>query len=69
MSNIKKREDGTVKVTLFLRKQEHDWLRKLADKMDMNEFDALKYALQLVSWWSKNEIEPSDHPADPDEEA
>ncbi len=58
MSNIKKRPDGTTTVVLFLTEDEKKRLTKLSKKLDLNEFDTMKYCLRLVSWWSRNEIEP-----------
>lgn len=59
-SNLMKLENGTYKVTLFLKEDERKQLKKLAKKMDMNDFEVIKYCIHLVSWWSKNQIEPEE---------
>ena len=58
MTNISKNQNGTYKVVLYLNEEERRRLKKLANKLDLNDFQTIKYAVQLVSWWSKNEIEP-----------
>ena len=58
MANISKNQNGTYKVVLYLNEEERRRLKKLANKLDLNDFQTIKYAVQLVSWWSKNEIEP-----------
>lgn len=58
MKNIRKNADGTFTVLLHLKDDERRRLKRLAKALDLNDFDTIKYALQLVSWWSKNEIEP-----------
>ena len=58
MRSITKNPDGTFTIVLYLKEEERKRLKKLANSLDMNDFEAIKYALQLVSWWSKNEIEP-----------
>lgn len=60
MRNIRKNPDGTFTVVLYLQEDERKQLKKLAKKMEMNDFDTIKYAIQLVSWWSKNMIEPEE---------
>ena len=56
--NIVRNEDGTWTVVLRLKEDERKQLKKLANKLGMNDFEAVKYSVQLVSWWSRNEIEP-----------
>ena len=58
MRSITKNPDGTFTIVLYLKEEERKRLKKLANSLDMNDFEAIKYALRLVSWWSKNEIEP-----------
>ena len=58
MRNIRKNEDGTYSILLHLKEDERKQLKKLAKSLGMNDFETLKYAVQLVSWWSKNQIEP-----------
>lgn len=58
MRNIKKNADGTFTVILHLKEDERKRLKKLSRSLGMNDFETIKYAVQLVSWWSKNEIEP-----------
>ena len=60
MRNLIKNSDGTFTVILHLREDERRTLKRLARSLGMNDFEALKYSFQLVSWWSKNEIEPED---------
>ena len=45
-------------MTLYLKEDERKRLKKLGKKLELNDFETVKYCLQLVSWWSKNEIEP-----------
>ena len=56
--NISRNEDGTFTVILHLKEDERKQLKKLARKLDLNDFETIKYSIQLVSWWSKNQIEP-----------
>ena len=58
MRNLVKNADGTYTVILHLKDDERKRLKKLAKKLDLNDFETIKYSIQLVSWWSKNEIEP-----------
>lgn len=58
MRNLIKNADGTYTVILHLKDDERKRLKKLAKKLDLNDFETIKYSIQLVSWWSKNEIEP-----------
>ena len=56
--NISRNADGNFTVVLHLKEDERKQLKKLANKLGMNDFEAIKYSVQLVSWWSHNEIEP-----------
>ena len=58
MATIKQNPNGTYTIILYLSEEERKRLKKLAEKLELNDFDTIKYAIQLVSWWSKNEIEP-----------
>lgn len=58
MRNISRGADGTFTLVLHLKEDERKRLKKLAKKLDLNDFETIKYTIQLVSWWSKNEIEP-----------
>lgn len=60
MKNISKNADGTFTVVLYLKEPEYKLVKKLSKRLGMNDFESIKYAIQLVSWWSKNEIEPED---------
>jgi len=60
MRNLTKNADGTMTIVLHLKSEERKQLKKLAKSLEMNDFDAIKYAVQLVSWWSKNQIEPEE---------
>lgn len=60
MRKITKNADGTFTVTLYLKEDERRQLRRLSRALGKNDFDAIKYAIQLVSWWSKNQIEPEE---------
>lgn len=55
---IEQHPDGTCSLVLYLNDEDYKRMKKLADKMGLNDFDTIKYALRLVSWWSRNEIEP-----------
>lgn len=57
MKNISKNEDNSYTIVLHLKQDERKRLKKLAKKLDLNDFETLKYCVQLISWWSKNEIE------------
>ena len=57
MKNIYKNEDGTFTFILHLKEDERRNIKKLAKTLELNDFEAIKYAIQLVSWWSKNQIE------------
>lgn len=58
MRNLTNNQDGTYTVILHLKQDERKQLKKLAMSLGMNDFEAVKYAIQLVSWWSRNKIEP-----------
>lgn len=58
MRNLIKNADGTFTVILHLKEDERKRLKKLSKSLNLNDFDTIKYAVQLVAWWSKNEIEP-----------
>jgi len=60
MKNLVKNADGTFTVILHLKEEERKQLKKLSKSLGMNDFEAIKYAIQLVSWWSKNQIEPEE---------
>ena len=60
MATISKNQNGTYTVVLYLSEEERKRLKKLAGKLNLNDFEAIKYAIRLVSWWSKNEIEPEE---------
>ena len=60
MKPIVKNEDGSYKLVLYLKEDERKRLKKLSEKVGLNDFETIKYAIQLVSWWSKNEIEPEE---------
>lgn len=57
MKNIKKNPDGSYTIILYLKDDFFKKIKKLSRKLSMNEFEVIKYCIQLVSWWSKNEIE------------
>lgn len=58
MKTISKNADGTYTVVLYLKEDEYRRLKKMSKRLDLNDFEAIKYAIQLVGWWSKGEIEP-----------
>jgi hypothetical protein len=58
--NISRNEDGTFTVILHLKEDERKQLKKLGKKLELNDFETLKYSVQLVSWWSHNQIEPEE---------
>ena len=60
MKAISRNENGTYTVVLHLKEEERKQLRKLARYLGMNDFETLKYAIKLISWWSKNQIEPDE---------
>ena len=57
MKNIRKNDNGTFTIVLHLKEEERKNIKKLAKTLELNDFEAIKYAIQLVSWWSKNKIE------------
>lgn len=57
MKNIRKNDDGTYTIILHLKEEEKRCIKRLAKTMNLNDFETIKYAIQLVSWWSKNKIE------------
>lgn len=57
MKNINKNNDGTFTMILYLKEDERKAIKKLAKTLELNDFETIKYAVQLVSWWSKNKIE------------
>ena len=60
MKNITKCNDGGMTMLLHLKPDEKRQLKKLSKYCGKNDFDTIKYAVQLVSWWSHNQIEPDD---------
>ena len=42
---------------LHLKEDERKCIKRLAKTMNLNDFETIKYATQLVAWWSKNKIE------------
>lgn len=57
MKNIVKNTNGTYTMILHLKEDERKSVKRLAKTMNLNDFEAIKYAIQLVVWWSKNKIE------------
>lgn len=57
MKNLYKNDDGTYTIILHLKEEERKTIKRLAKTMNLNDFEAIKYAVQLVLWWSKNKIE------------
>jgi len=57
MKNIYKNSDNSYTIVLHLKEEERKNVKRLAKLMDLNDFETIKYAIQLVSWWSKNKIE------------
>lgn len=60
MKNINKNPNGTYTLILHLKEDERKCLKRLANTMELNDFETIKYAVQLVAWWSKNKIEVED---------
>jgi hypothetical protein len=60
MKHICKNDDGTYTVILHLKDDEFRRLKRLSKKLNLNDFETIKYAIQLVCWWSKGEIEPEE---------
>ena len=57
MKNIYKNTDGTFTIVLHLKDEERRNVKRLGKMMNLNDFETIKYAIQLVSWWNKNKIE------------
>lgn len=57
MKNLIKNSNGTFTIILHLKEEERKCVKRLAKTMELNDFEAIKYAIQLVDWWSKNKIE------------
>jgi hypothetical protein len=57
MKNLIKNDNNTYTIILHLKDAERKQLKKLAKSLEMNDFETIKYAIKLVSWWSKNKIE------------
>ncbi len=57
MKNLTKNSNGTFTIILHLKEDERKCVKRLAKKMELNDFEVIKYAIQLVDWWSKNKIE------------
>ena len=57
MKNLTKNSNGTFTIILHLKEDERKCIKRLAKKMELNDFEVIKYAVQLVDWWSKNKIE------------
>lgn len=57
MKNIYKNTNGTFTIILHLTEDERKIIKRLAKTLDLNDFETIKYAVQLISWWSKNKIE------------
>lgn len=62
MKSISRNENGTYTVVIHLKEEERKQLKKLAKYLNLNDFEAIKYSIKLVSWWTKNEIEPDNEP-------
>ena len=58
MRTITKTDRGTYSLVLYLKEDEFQTLRKLSETLGKNDFESIKYAIQLVSWWSQGQIEP-----------
>ena len=58
MKTISKNADGTYTVILYFKEDEYKRLKRLSKRLGKNDFEAIKYSMQLVAWWSKGEIEP-----------
>ena len=55
---IIKTDRGTYSLVLYLKEDEYRTLKDLSDVLKKNDYDTIKYAIQLVSWWSHGKIEP-----------
>lgn len=60
MRTIRKNKDGSCTILLHLKEEEIQRVKQLSKSMEMNDFEVIKYCLRLVSWWSRNEIEPEE---------
>lgn len=58
MKTISKNADGTYKIVLYLKHDEYKQMKKLSSRLGLNDFETIKYAMKLVSWWSRGKIEP-----------
>ena len=50
-----KNKDNTYTIILYFDEDELRKLKKLSKKLQLNDYETIKHAIQLVSWWSKNE--------------
>lgn len=57
MKNIYKNSNNTYTIVLHLKEEERKDIKRLAKILELNDFETIKYAIQLISWWSKNKIE------------
>lgn len=60
MRNIVRNANGVYTVVLHLKRDEKKQLKKLSEKLNLNDFDAIRYCIQLVAMWSRNKIEPEE---------
>ena len=54
---IIKTDRGTYSLVLYLKEDEYRALKDLSDVLKKNDYDTIKYAVELVSWWSHGKIE------------
>lgn len=57
MTNITKNNNGIYTIIVHLKEDERRQLKKLGNTLNLNDFETIKYAVNLVYWWSKNKIE------------
>lgn len=57
MTNITKDDNGIYTIMVRLKENERRQLKKLGNTLNLNDFETIKYAINLVYWWSKNKIE------------
>lgn len=57
MTNITKDNNGIYTIMVHLKEDERRQLKKLGNTLNLNDFETIKYAVNLVYWWSKNKIE------------
>ena len=57
MTNITKDDNGIYTIMVRLKEDERRQLKKLGNTLNLNDFETIKYAVNLVYWWSKNKIE------------